>query len=219
MEHWGNNKMKQWSPEKLFAYFYEQEINSLTHFPPGKDFHYSDVNYFLLGLIIEQVSGTSLPQQIRERILVPLDLKNTWFEYYEEPTGHQKVAHSFQGPENVTLTANTSFDWSGGGLISTTHDLNVFINAVMKNELFKKQETLTQMMDICQTAWGFEYGLGLIAFDLNGTKYYGHSGFWGVVMIYQPELKQTLCLCFSQAAAPFNYMKFSADIIQIANMK
>jgi len=219
MNHWNSNKMKQWSPEKLFAYFYDQEINSLTHFPPGEGFHYSDVNYFLLGLIIEEVSGTSLPQQIRERILVPLDLKNTWFEYYEDATGHQKMAHSFQGPEDVTLTANTSFDWSGGGLVSTTHDLNVFINAVMNNKLFKKQETLTQMMDICQTSMGFEYGLGLIAFTLNDTKYYGHSGFWGVVMIYQPELEQTLCLCFSQAAAPFNYRKFSADIIQIANMK
>jgi D-alanyl-D-alanine carboxypeptidase len=219
MEHWNNNRMKQWNTEKLFEYFYAQEINKLTHFPPGEGFHYSDVNYFLLGLIIEQVSGETLPQQIRLRILEPLRLKNTWFEYYEDPEGHQEVAHSFQGPEDITLESNTSFDWAGGGLISTTKDLAIFIQVLMNGSLFKDPETLKQMMDICETAWGFEYGLGLIAFTINDTKYYGHSGFWGVVMIYQPELKQTLCLCFNQAAAPFNYIKFSADIIQIANMK
>ena len=219
MDHWNNNRMKQWSPEKLFAYFYEQEINQLTHFPPGEGFHYSDVNYFLLGLIIEQVSGTSLPQQIRERILEPLDMNNTWFEYYEDPVGHQKIAHSFQGPEDITMSGNTSFDWSGGGLVSTTKDLAVFIKALMTDKLFKKPETLPQMMDIYETGWPFDYGLGLIEFNFNGMKYYGHSGFWGVVMVYQPELKQTLCLYYSQAAAPFNYMKFSADIIRIANME
>jgi len=216
MEHWNNNRTKQWSPEKLFAYFYEQEINTLTHFPPGEGFHYSDVNYFLLGLIIEKVSGETLPEQIRKRILEPLEMDNTWFEYYEEPAGHQKTAHAFQGPEDVTIGGNTSFDWSGGGLVSTTKDLAIFIQAVMNGKLFKDPGTLKQMMDLCQTAWGFEYGLGLIGFTINGTKYYGHSGFWGVVMIYQPEMKQTLCLCFNQASAPFNYIKLSADIIGIA---
>jgi hypothetical protein len=75
------------------------------------------------------------------------------------------------------------------------------------------------MMDIYKTGRSFDYGLGLIEFTFNDMKYYGHSGFWGVVMAYQPELKQTLCLCYSQAEAPFNYMKFSSDIIKIANME
>ncbi len=219
MEHWNNNRMEQWNPEKLFAYIYEQEINQLTHFPPGEGFHYSDVNYFLLGLIIEQVSGTSLPKQIRKRILEPLAMSNTWFEYYEDPVGVQRIAHSFQGPEDITLSGNTSFDWSGGGLVSTTKELAVFIEALMTGKLFKKPETLIRMMDIYKTGWPFDYGLGLIEFTFNDIKYYGHSGFWGVVMAYQPERKQTLCLYFSQAAAPFDYMKFSADIIKIANTK
>jgi D-alanyl-D-alanine carboxypeptidase len=198
MDHWNNNPEEQWNPEKLFEYFYDQEINKLTHFPPGEGFHYSDVNYFLLGLIIEKVGGETLPQQIRKRILEPLKMGNTWFEYYEDPAGHQKIAHAFQGPEDITLERNTSFDWSGGGLVSTTKDLAVFIQALMNNRLFKDPGTLTRMMDIYKTGWPFDYGMGLI-------------------MVYQPELKQTLCLCFNQAAAPFNYMKFSADIIRIAS--
>ena len=218
LDHWNDNRMEQWNPEKLFEYFYDQEINKLTHFLPGEGFHYSDVNYFLLGLIIEKVSGETLPQQIRTRILEPLQMNNTWFEYYEDQAGNQKIAHAFQETEDITSGRNTSFDWSGGGLVSTTADLAIFIQALMNGKLYREPETLTGMMNVCPTAWGFEYGLGLIAFTFNGRKYYGHSGFWGVVMVYQPELRQTLCLCFNQAAAPFNYMKFSADIIRIATM-
>jgi D-alanyl-D-alanine carboxypeptidase len=219
MDHWNANRNKQWDPGKLFEYFYNQEINLLAHFPPGEGFHYSDVNYFLLGLIIEQVSGSTLPQQIRERILEPLRMYDTWFEYYEEPEGHQKIAHAFQGPEDVTVSGNTSFDWSGGGLVSTTKDLAIFIRALMNNGLFSRKESLTQMMDIIETEWPFDYGLGLIEFNFNGLKYYGHSGFWGVVMAYQPELKQTICLCYNQAAAPFSYLEFSAEILRIATME
>jgi hypothetical protein len=63
--------------------------------------------------------------------------------YYEDLVGHQKIAHSFQGPEDITLSGNTSFDWSGGGLVSTTKELAVFIEALMTEILFKSLKPFT----------------------------------------------------------------------------
>ena len=214
LEYFENHRRKQWSPEALFEYIYDHQIHTLTHFPPGQGFHYSDVNYFLLGLIIEQASGTSLPEQIRERILDPLHMRNSYFEYYEPAHGHQKLAHAFMGPEDITLSANTSFDWSGGGLVSTTSDLAVFIKALMGKRLFEHQATLEAMMHMTDTGdMPFDYGMGLIGFHFNGERYYGHSGFWGVVMAHHPGDGRTICVAFNQAAPPFNYMRLVADIL------
>ena len=216
MNYFENHRQKQWAPEALFEYFYAHEINKLAHFPPGEGFHYSDVNYFLLGLIIEQVSGAPLPAQIRKRILEPLHMQNTYFEYYEPIRGHQNMAHAFMGPEDITLTANTSFDWSGGGLVSTVKDLSVFLQRLMEGNLFQDPATLVAMKQMHDAGnYPFDYGMGLIGFHFNGELYYGHSGFWGVVMAHHPGENRTICLAFNQASPPFNYMQVVSEILSI----
>jgi CubicO group peptidase (beta-lactamase class C family) len=69
--------------EKFFAY----GLNEKPHFKPGEGYYYSDINYVLLGLIIEQITGDSLPDQIRQRVLEPLEMHDTYFEFYEAETG------------------------------------------------------------------------------------------------------------------------------------
>src|SRR5262249_29570492 len=46
-------------------------------FPPGTKFHYSNSNYYLLGMVIEQVTGKSYYAALRERILTPLGMSGT----------------------------------------------------------------------------------------------------------------------------------------------
>ncbi|RYZ43530.1 MAG: class A beta-lactamase-related serine hydrolase, partial [Myxococcaceae bacterium] len=64
---------KTWTPEELIAYGAAQSPS----FEPGARWEYSNTNYILLGHILESVTGTPLAQQLRTRILEPLDLDST----------------------------------------------------------------------------------------------------------------------------------------------
>lgn len=213
MAYWEADPKQTWSPEKLFAYFYKMDLNKSAHFPPGKGYHYSDTNYFLLGLIIEQISGQTLAEQYRKRILKPLEMINTYFEYYEPATGNGKLAHSFFGDRDITVEANTSFDWSGGGLISTSADLARFIEALIQQKLFKKESTLKKMLTTHPTSSSYKYGMGLQELTYHGKKYIGHSGFWGVLMLYCAKNQQTLCLSINQVSPSFGLYQFPNKLI------
>ena len=52
-------------------------------FEPGEDYEYSNTNYLLISEIIEKVSGYSNFQYIKEEILNPLGLKNTFGSIHE----------------------------------------------------------------------------------------------------------------------------------------
>ena len=46
-------------------------VNQKPYFPPGRGYHYSNTNYLILGLIIEQITKDTVANQIRRRLLVP----------------------------------------------------------------------------------------------------------------------------------------------------
>lgn len=218
MAHWQANKRKYWTPDKHFEFYYQLGLHKKGHGKPGSVFHYSDVNYFLLGLMIEQLSGESLAQQIRKRILDPLKMEHSYFEYFEPDRDTQYLAYSFMGAENISKTSSTSFDWAGGGLVSSTRDMATFIEALLGGKLFKDASTLEQMMDTREAAsMPFQYGMGLLSQEVDGKTYYGHSGFWGVFMLRQPESDITLVLSANQVMPPFNYNELIGKLVRTPN--
>jgi D-alanyl-D-alanine carboxypeptidase len=202
-----NNPQQQWTPKKLFEKFYELGYNTKAKFMPGtKDrFNYSDVNYFLLGLLIEKVSNNSYQAEVRKRVLVPLEMTDTYFEYREPKNSANKFVETFFGDLNVTRNLNTSFDWAGGGYVTTVLDFKKFIRGLMANKLFKNATTLNSMItnhggaESSDGAAVLGYGYGIDILKFNGSIYYGHGGFWGTYMFYCPEKKITLCLSVGQA--------------------
>jgi D-alanyl-D-alanine carboxypeptidase len=51
--------------------------NLKTHFPPGKKTKYTDTNYHLLGLIIENITGKPFHELLKDYIFVPLEMENS----------------------------------------------------------------------------------------------------------------------------------------------
>ncbi|HWA06601.1 MAG TPA: serine hydrolase domain-containing protein, partial [Ignavibacteria bacterium] len=66
---------KLWKPEELV----EVSVRNGTYFEPGKGWHYSNTNTTLIGIIIEKLTGNSLPHEIKTRITDKLGMKNTDF--------------------------------------------------------------------------------------------------------------------------------------------
>ncbi|MEW8693093.1 MAG: alpha/beta fold hydrolase [Candidatus Thiodiazotropha endolucinida] len=197
----------QWSAEELLAaYFMNGRGNRPTHLP-GEQHYYSDTNYVLLGVIIEKITGDSYANQLRFRILDPLGMSNSYLEWYEPDYGTAPVDHYLNMTEDlgetgnlniVDLDINTSYDWAGGGLVSTVEDLNIFLRALFRGDLFQHAETLVLMKNWVHSEDDTFYGLGLERGSVRGYAYFGHSGFWGSNMFYFPELDTSVVLWINQ---------------------
>jgi len=179
------NPYKIWTVYEYFDIASAQE----AYFTPGESLKYSNTNYNLLGLIITKITGNSWRTELRERIIKPLNLTNTRLP---EPgdlsmsESHSRGYHKF-GPNLIDFTEfdSSMADAAGGhAIITTTSDLNKFINAVLKAELFKNKETLDEMMTFTKVPENAGmpknmtgYGLGLMKFTLfDNIEMIGHSG-------------------------------------------
>lgn len=192
---------RQWDGRALLAHYLSTGLGRNALAAPGRQFEYSDTHYLLLGLVVERATGQSLTSQYRARIFNRLDMAHTWHESFE--TGRGAVAHHF-----YTLSAGNYLDitatplsmsaaWASGALVSTGDDLLRFFRALMQGELFRERATLQQMRQA--SAASPNYGLGLQRAVVNGREVWGHAGFWGTLMLYDPAKDAYLVTSVNQA--------------------
>ncbi|WP_316528878.1 serine hydrolase domain-containing protein [Kitasatospora brasiliensis] len=158
-------------------------------FPPGSRFGYSNVNFTLLGMIIEKVTGHGYAQEVTARILRPLGLDSTYFPgtatgirgphahgYWTVPEGPGPADRS---DRDVTV-ASVTWANAAGELISTLSDLNRFVKALLDGRLLPpallKQMTATTPIEVDGAPTGLGYGLGMAGWQLSCGPVYGHDG-------------------------------------------
>jgi D-alanyl-D-alanine carboxypeptidase len=167
------------------------------HFEPGKGFHYSDTGYVLLGEMIERLSGKSLGQAFRDLLdFKKLELDETYLETLEPaPVGIKELSHPYFGSMD-TVNFDPSFDlYGGGGLVSSEEDLARFYRALLQGKVFRRPETLQEMLTIPETnerRMGAGYGMALQRGKLAGFVVWGHLGFWGTAAGHSPDLDLTI---------------------------
>jgi D-alanyl-D-alanine carboxypeptidase len=196
-----------WDWEKIMEKYFEFELNLKPSFAPGNGFHYSDTNYLLLAILIEQLTNKPLQQVYREKIFLSLGLADTYLEFYELPKQVGPVVFPYYGNQSLE-NINTSFDWGGGGLISTMDDLDIFIRALIKGRLFKKAETLDLLMRLQNTnstsgnsSYSVQYGLGIQKKLYPEYCLVGHNSAYGSMLYYEPEKDISIVLSLNQVAA------------------
>jgi len=210
------NPNQSYTPNAIMALYFDYNLNNTPHFKPDEGWYYSDINYVLLGLLIEQIDNRSLASSIRQRLLEPLHMEHTFFEYYETPITEVAILHQYVGAIDFS-NINTSFDWAGGGLVSTNSDLAIFIKALFHLKLIN-QDSLHKMIDVKFTKENeSRYGLGVYEFIVNEEVYYGHFGFFGTFIGYSPKAKTTISYCISQATPNFNPYQFISQLLSFKN--
>jgi D-alanyl-D-alanine carboxypeptidase len=177
---------RMWDPADVLAY-----VRRLTPIAvPGQRYHYGDTGYVLLGLAVERATGKKLHEALRERILSPLDMSDTYFSYHEAPPRGARESHRYEGSLDLFGQRRQTAEWAAGGLVSSTRDLSRFVLALARGKLFKHPETLSAM-----TTWrptgkrDVAYGLGLfqITLDDGRGQLWGHDGHGNAFMFYWPE--------------------------------
>jgi len=198
---------RTWSWQQTLAQYFALGLNCKSPFAPGAGFHYADTNYLLLGLLVEDLTRQTLADNYEKRIIAPLGLTGTFLEFFQAAPLNLPMVYPYYGP-NSLRAVNTSFDWGGGGLISTMPDLHRFIRALISGELFKQETTAHQMRNF-RAAAGPEasskratlYGLGLQEKTIGGPAFIGHSSAYGAMLFYSPQRNLTIGLALHQAAA------------------
>ena len=163
---------------------------------PGERFHYSDTGFVLLGLLLERVTGLPLHRQMREEIFDPLGLEDTYLAYRDDPRGlgpgRWPEADCWAGQVPcLSAGVNLSFDWAGGGVVSSARSLISFLRALLGGRLFSKPATLASMLDwqvppgLARPRTGV--GLGIFRTESSCGPLVGHSGAWGGKLFYSRD--------------------------------
>ncbi len=149
-------------------------------FEPGTRYNYTSLGYSLLAALIENVSKTSFENYLRRNIFEPAGMKVTRVDrqrsiIYERVRGYEK------SPDrrfiNSPLT-DLSLKVAGGGLISTSEDLLLFVKAILDGTLISKStlEIMTRQT-ILKTSQKINYGFGFsLADPSDSLKWFGHEG-------------------------------------------
>lgn len=197
--------------ERLNEYTPEQIIKTATQrpldFAPGSNYKYSNTGYYILGLVIEDITGDSVKDLVNDRVLKPTGLKHTHF-----PTGDENVISGdhpkpyFVGDDGDLIDTDKwspSQTWAAGATVSTTSDVNKFFRAMfdgtllptkLRDEAFK----LTEQSDN-------SYGLGIQAIPANcelipGGTAYGHTGGTlghSTLSFHSPDGKREMSLTYN----------------------
>lgn len=179
---------RTWAPSELV----EQAITlGPPSFPPGAGFRYSDTGYVLLGLVVEAVTAGPLARAYRDLVLDPLGMERTYLEWHEPPRGGS-VSHAYLGEVDLT-SVNTSFDWGGGGLVSTAGDLVRLARGLVAGPLLDERWRRELTAWVPETRWEpastaryARYGLGVGANTAAGEEIVGATGAWGAFAYFWP---------------------------------
>ncbi|MEC5159565.1 MULTISPECIES: serine hydrolase domain-containing protein [unclassified Janthinobacterium] len=105
-------------------------------FAPGTAFNYNNSGYFLLGTIIEKLSGMSYAKYVQRHIFVPLGMSNTYYEGYELSPQRTAAGHTYRNGAFVPCDAiSMSQVYAAGALVSNVDDMARWENAVASGKL------------------------------------------------------------------------------------
>lgn len=209
-----------WDPSRpdeeyagVLNFYLARGLGERPLFAPGEGFHYSDTGYVVLALVIEKLAGEPLHSVFERRIFDPLGMVNSYLAYRNDPpmgSFRSPEAEIWAGPIPILCSGvSLSFDWGGGGVVSTIADLAKFLAAVIEGRLFQHSATRAAMLD-----WFVPIDLRLprtgVSMGLFRTNYprlelWGHSGAWGTRMVFDPESRLIFTGSVNQAKAPSDW--------------
>jgi CubicO group peptidase (beta-lactamase class C family) len=168
--------MERWDyrPKQLIDSF----KNIPLEFEPGTKFSYSNSGYYLLGYIIEKITGKRYQNYVQDDLLKPLGLTHTYFDSAgiiipNRVNGYQKDDTVYKNADYWSPT----IEYAAGGLISNVDDLfkwhkGLYTYQILKKETLQKAFTSYQLKDGTST----DYGYGWFLKTSNDIKSIEHAG-------------------------------------------
>jgi len=173
MEKWTKTWRQDMKPMEMIDLFKNEPMD----FAPGEKWSYNNSAYFMLGYIIEVVSGIPYPEFLEKNIFTPLGLKNTYYGSQSKIIRNRAQGYQKQGEFVNAEYLSFTQPYSAGSILSNVDDLLTWQLAVNANKLLKKETyqlafTPVKLNNGKPQEYGYGWGIG----DVNGSATIEHSG-------------------------------------------
>ena len=161
--------------ERLYALLKDQPFD----FEPGQGWHYSNSNYYLLGLIIEKISGRKYRDFLRDDVIARAGLKNTTYCDNDPIVPNRAEGYSPDGPHlKNAAPIDMSAPFAAGALCSTVDDLVAWSQALAGGKVVTPASfaKMTTPVKVPGDGKGPQYGFGLGLGAREGHRRIGHNG-------------------------------------------
>jgi CubicO group peptidase (beta-lactamase class C family) len=189
-------------------------------FTPGERFHYNNSGYFLLGVIIEQVSGMKYEDYLRQHIFAPLEMTSTGYDWPDTILKNRASGYS-KGNDGKVVNADfldMGQPYAAGSLYSTVQDLYKWDRALYTSKVLSAQSIeATFTPNKFDWAEGIKYGYGWGITQVHGHKAVGHGG--GIngfsTVIWRAIEEGATAIVLSNNDAGSNIGKAGKDLLEL----
>jgi D-alanyl-D-alanine carboxypeptidase len=192
------------APDTLLAMF----ANEPYDFKPGDAYRYNNSGYFLLGMIIEKLSGKTYAKYVQDEFFTPLGLKGTSYCDQAPLIKHRaqgyapKPGGGFINAEPLSMTQ----PYAAGSLCSTVNDLVMWTQALASGKVvspasYKLMTTPVALNDGKPMSYGFGLGTGMLGGHRQVSHNGGINGFISELHLYPDDSLITVVLTNTGALA------------------
>ncbi len=174
LPEWYAKVREDLEPAEVIALFKDKPLE----FNPGERWAYDNSGFFLLGAIIEKVSGQSYEQFVEQEIFQKLGMTHSRYGHPDEliprrASGYSKDDKGFHNADYISMSS----PYAAGALVSTVDDLAIWDRALSGETLLRKA-SLDRMFTTAKLKSGLPvgYGYGMGVLDLAGRRVQMHGG-------------------------------------------
>jgi uncharacterized protein YbbC (DUF1343 family)/CubicO group peptidase (beta-lactamase class C family) len=190
-------------------------FKSQLQYPPGSQFLYSDINFIVLGALVERVSGKPLEQFVEEEVFRPLGMERTRFlppkEWLPEiaPTQYDEHGVMLRGVVHDPTARRMGGVAGDAGVFSTADDLSRYAQALLDGKILSPA-SINKMTTPQQPAnatvlrglgWDIDSPFSSNRGELLPLGSYGHTGFTGTSLWIDPS-SSTYIIILTNAVYP-----------------
>lgn len=215
--------MKSNTPQELVGLVKDQSLE----FKPGEKWGYSNTNYVLLGMVLEQVSGVKYADYLQKNIFDPAEMKNTAYDSTKailkhRARGYQTSPHGLENADYLDM----SVPFAAGGVHSTAQDLlrwdqvltsDQILSKVWRDRMFTGYvvTTVENKSTVGKTSHGYGW---FIAKDNSGQTQYSHQGGspgFSTMIARYPDRKITIVLLSNLHTPDLSISKVTGELAEI----
>ena len=170
-----------WTPQKTLSY-----ARRRPYIAPGERWEYNNANFVLAGLVIEDATGGTVAEALREHVLDPLRLHDAVLQPQQRPPS--TTAHGYGGPPRIRRAlriggryapypSEASWLWAAGGMVASAPSVARFADALLRGELLSADSRRELLEFVPADDLGYDgYGLGVGKGQTGTEEIWFHTG-------------------------------------------
>ncbi len=175
LERWdAQEHRRDLTPLEMIDSFKDEPMD----FAPGDEFRYNNSGYFILGYIIEQVTGQEYGTYVEETFFQPLGMAHSSYDRTQNILPNR--ANGYGAGESGYLNApylSMTQPYAAGSLLSTVADLHTWYQAVVAGKVISPESfALATSPTVLNNGKTENYGFGWSLSEIEGSPAFGHGG-------------------------------------------